>query len=224
MSNVLLFIVFVIAVINWYAVARGNRKLEYFAKPATMVALLAWLWVETAFQGFTLWFALGLVFSLAGDVFLMLPRDQFIAGLVSFLLAHLAYLVGFNTTAPPLNLPTLIVTLLVLLTTSQLYRRIAAGLQASGNTSLKIPVLTYSLVISLMLISALLTFIRNTWLPASALLAGGGAFLFYLSDAILAWNKFVFPLKNGRVYNMVTYHLGQILMTMGVAIQFLGRH
>ena len=38
----------------------------------------------------------GLVFSLAGDVFLMLPSDQFMAGLVSFLIAHLFYIAAFT--------------------------------------------------------------------------------------------------------------------------------
>src|SRR5207249_662545 len=37
-----------------------------------------------------------LVLSMLGDVFLMLPRDLFVAGLTSFLLAHLAYVVGFR--------------------------------------------------------------------------------------------------------------------------------
>ena len=37
----------------------------------------------------------GLVCSLAGDVFLMLPEERFVEGLVSFLLAHIAYVVAF---------------------------------------------------------------------------------------------------------------------------------
>ena len=36
-----------------------------------------------------------LVLCLAGDVFLMLPADRFVPGLASFLLAHLAFTVGF---------------------------------------------------------------------------------------------------------------------------------
>jgi uncharacterized membrane protein YhhN len=39
----------------------------------------------------------GLLFSLAGDVFLMLPSDRFIAGLVSSLFAHLFYIVAFTS-------------------------------------------------------------------------------------------------------------------------------
>ncbi len=74
----------VLAVLDWIAVAGGWKKLEYFTKPATMVALLAFMVQNGGLSGGMLWFTLGLAFSLAGDVFLMLPRDRFIAGLVAF--------------------------------------------------------------------------------------------------------------------------------------------
>ena len=38
----------------------------------------------------------GLLFSLVGDVSLMLPNERFIQGLVSFLVAHLCYIVAFT--------------------------------------------------------------------------------------------------------------------------------
>ena len=40
------------------------------------------------------WFVAALVLCLAGDVFLMLPKDLFVAGLASFLLGHLCYVAG----------------------------------------------------------------------------------------------------------------------------------
>src|SRR3546814_4779076 len=42
------------------------------------------------------WFIAALVLSLAGDVFLMLPKDLFVFGLRSFLLGHIAYVVGMH--------------------------------------------------------------------------------------------------------------------------------
>ena len=42
------------------------------------------------------WFVAALVLSLAGDVFLMLPQDLFVFGLGSFLLGHIAYIVGMH--------------------------------------------------------------------------------------------------------------------------------
>jgi uncharacterized membrane protein YhhN len=222
-----------IGIVDWFAVARGWRRVEYVAKPATMLALLAFVGMNGGFgplgdSGTTmLWFAVGLLFCLAGDVFLMLPKNFFIAGLIAFLTGHIFYIIGFNP-LPPLKPPQLlvagIVTLLVLLTSTQLYRRIAQGLEHGGNHKLKMPVLVYTLVISVMLISAIFTLLRGGWKPFHSLAATAGAALFYLSDAILAWDRFVCPLPNGRVKNMITYHSGQFLLTLGAALHFLPKN
>jgi hypothetical protein len=47
-----------------------------------------------------------------------------------------------------------------------------------------------------------------------------GAFLFYLSDIVLAWHKFVNPFKHGRIYNIALYHLAQIMLVAGVIVQY----
>ncbi|MCI0519743.1 MAG: lysoplasmalogenase [Chloroflexi bacterium] len=217
----LLWIALIIALLDWIAVARQVKTLEYFAKPAVMLALLAWMAVNGALSGHLVWFALGLLFSMGGDIALMLPKEQFILGLISFLIAHLAYLVGFNQTLPALSLPTLIMAVLVGVTAARLYRAIAAGLAASGRNALRTPVLAYSSVISLMLLSALLTLVRPEWEAVASLFAGGGAILFFLSDSILALNKFVRPIQNGRLIVIITYHLGQALIIYGAMSQFL---
>jgi uncharacterized membrane protein YhhN len=185
-----------------------------------MIFLLIWLGQTTGFKGHLIWFALGLVFSLAGDVFLMLPREQFMAGLVSFLLGHLAYIVGFNSSLPRINLPLIILTLLVAGTAVQIYRRIAAGLTSGGKGRYKPPVLIYTIVISAMVLSALLTLVRQEWQPLHALIVAAGALLFFLSDTLLAWNKFVAPLANGRLKVIIAYHLGQLLIALGASAHF----
>jgi uncharacterized membrane protein YhhN len=219
-----LWIAIFVAIVDWIAVARNWRRIEYIAKPAFMVILLVWLGGYIGFKDHIIWFALGLIFSLAGDVFLMLPKERFIAGLISFLLCHLAYLIGFNSTFPPFNLPVLFLAILVAVTAIQIYRRIAAGLKSGGNEQLRIPVLIYSIVIGLMLLSATITLVRPDWQPTPALIVSGGALLFFLSDTLLAWNKFVTPLPNGRVLVMVTYQLGQLLITLGAALRFLNNY
>lgn len=221
MADILLIAAVAIAILDWAAVARHNSRLEYFAKPGVMVALLLWVGVQGGFSGQMIWFALGLFFSLWGDVFLMLPKEQFIAGLVAFLLGHLAYLVGFNASLPPANLPSVLMAVGVGVTAARLYRGIAAGLLRSKQVSLRTPVLAYCVVLSLMLLSALLTLVRAEWETGAALLASAGALLFFISDALLAWNKFVTPLPNGRMAVIVTYHIGQILIALGAAAQYL---
>ena len=214
--NILLGFVFLSAVLDWYAVYKGWKKLEYFLKPLTMVFLFIFLLTSTGLQGFTLWFGIGILFSLAGDIFLMLPKEQFIAGLVAFLLAHLAYIIGLNQSFPPLDAFGILMAVVLGMTAAKLYKNIEAGLVKQGKEKLKKPVLAYTAVITIMLLSAFLTLSRPDWDTRAAMTVSIGAALFMLSDAILAWNKFVQPIKNGRVMNMAAYHLGQIILIYGV--------
>ncbi len=216
-----IWIALILAAADWIAVANKWKLLEYVAKPGVMIALLIWVWQAGGLQTWMTWFALGVICSFLGDIFLMLPREQFIPGLVSFLLAHICYLIGFNDSFPPLNVVSLILAVLVGITAFRLYRTIATGLIASGNEGLRFPVLLYSIVISLMLLSALLTLVRKDWLAIHALLAAGGALLFFLSDSLLAWNKFVEPVHQGKLLVTITYHLGQIMIILGAGLHYI---
>jgi len=221
MAYLFMILALILALVDWISVAKNWRKVEFFAKPAVMLALLAWIGLNNGFQGPMLWFALGVFFSLGGDVFLMLPREQFILGLISFLIGHVCYLIGFNSTGLFFNFPLAIVILVVAAAASQIYLKISAGLRASKKDSLRIPVFVYTIVISLMLISALATLIRPDWRFSAAAIASSGALLFFISDTLLAWNRFVKPLPRGRLYSIIPYHLGQIGIVLGAALYFL---
>jgi uncharacterized membrane protein YhhN len=217
-----IIIVVAVAVVDWIAVAKGWKKIEYIAKPWTMAALFLVLALVGRFSSLPLiFFGLGILFSLAGDVFLMFSDRWFIPGLVSFLLAHVFYIVGFNIPLPVVS-PTwaLVLALVLAFSAARLLRPIVAGLAAKGQRKLVGPVIIYGVVITLMLLSAMLTLFRLEWKATPAALVSVGAMLFFYSDAILAWIKFVAPIKNGRMMNMITYHLGQIALIAGVLIQF----
>ena len=47
-----------------------------------------------------------------------------------------------------------------------------------------------------------------------------GAILFIFSDTLLAWNKFVKPIRRGRLALMIAYHLGQMALIAGAKGQF----
>ncbi len=220
-ASVLLALVFAAALTDWIAVARGWRKVEYAAKPGTLVLLFAWLVLVSRLQGVLLWFGVGLLLSLAGDVFLMFSERWFIPGLAAFLLAHVAYIVGFNIPFPNVSpVWSLGLAIILALTSARLLRRIAAALMAKGLRRLVGPVLLYGMVISLMLLSAWMTLFNPEWTTSSSFLASAGAVLFYISDVILAWDRFVAPIRYGRAINMVAYHLGQIGLIVGVVMQF----
>jgi uncharacterized membrane protein YhhN len=95
-ATALLVIAVVLAVLDWVAVARGDTRLEYAAKPGATLALAAMAaTMDAAHTDTQALFVLALLASLAGDVFLMLPGDRLVPGLASFLVAQLLYTAGF---------------------------------------------------------------------------------------------------------------------------------
>lgn len=210
----------ILALIDWVTVARRQKRLEYVFKPATLVVVLIGAWLLTR-EPHDAWqarfFLLGLAFSLAGDVFLMLPGERFfLPGLAVFLLAHLCYIVGLNPTLPPC--PALVFLVVVAVVGVTLDRPIVASLRRQGQTSLLVPVAIYSLVLSLMLFSAWATLFRPEWTPPRQALVITGASLFFASDAMLAWNRFVAPSFWLRMLVIVTYHLGQMALVTSIAL------
>ncbi len=206
------------ALLDWYAVARRLTRLERAAKPAALALLALWFWLAapTLQQSFMVAFAAGLLFSLAGDIFLLFPGAHFLKGLIAFFLAHLAYLAAFNPGGPRLEARTYWLAAGIAILAYFLTRRIVAGLRTSGRDSLVVPVILYAVVLSLTLWSTLATLFRPEWPPQGAALAAAGGALFFLSDALLAWNRFVQPLRHGRLANMVSYHLAQGCMAFGL--------
>ena len=103
---------------------------------------------------------------------------------------------------------------------SVVMRRIINSQLSRGLKKLVNPTRFYAGLISLMLLSALWTLFRADWTLGSALLVSLGAVLFYTSDLTNAWVRFVNPVRSGRVLVMVTYHLGQFLLMLGVVLNF----
>ena len=225
MSFILIGLAFILAVIDWLAVAFRWKKIEYFAKPGVIVALIAWLTVNGGYQGQLLFFIIGLGFSLAGDISLMLPKGSFLAGLVFFLIAHVFYILGFNFTIPQFSFAGLVILILIGINTVEISRRIIKGCVAQGKDFLRIPVLIYTFVISIMVFSAILTLVRPNieWVPLASLLVSLGAILFFISDTLLSWNRFVTPFKNADLSVIITYHIAQITIILGAGINFLTR-
>lgn len=211
----------VFAALESLALWKKWNRLEYIAKPAVMVILFIWLWTTTGLTSVPLWFGIGILLSLTGDIMLMISLDRlFLAGLVAFLLAHIAYLIGFNIPIPEISSWGIFLAIIIGLGGSRVMRRIIAPLALKGQARMRMPVIIYSVVISLMLLSAMMKMTDIIWNTQAAVLVSIGAFFFYLSDIILAWNKFVAPIQYGRIYNIGAYHLGQIMLIAGVIAQF----
>ncbi len=215
-----LILALIFASLEAVAVSKNLQRLEYIAKPAVMVCLFLWLYSSTGLQGNAPWFGAGILFSLAGDVLLMLSDGLFLFGLIAFLFAHISYITGLREGLAANNAWSLILLIIIAINVSRLIRRIIGAIRARGENKLVIPVVIYGTVISVMLYTAMSTMYDPAWKTSAALFVSLGAFLFWISDLILAWNKFVSPVKNGGVLNIALYHLGQIGLIAGVIYQF----
>ena len=219
--NIFLITAFIFAALEALALQKQWFKLEIIAKPGVMISLFLWLWQSVGLDGSLLWFGAGILLSLVGDVLLMISLDKFfLGGLVAFLLAHIAYIVGFNIPIPAMDFFGIVFAVMIGLGGARIIRRILDRLPATGNGRMRLPIIVYSTVISVMLLSAMMKLTDISWNANAAALVAVGAFFFYLSDIILAWNKFVAPIQHGRIYNIAAYHLGQIALIAGVISQF----
>ena len=146
------------------------------------------------------WVLVGLWLSLAGDVALLWPTAGFLPGLVSFLLAHLAYLVAFTrhqrfgTWWPAFAA--------YALAAGMILWRLWPGLPGA----LQAPVIAYVICLASMAAQAAVLWRRGE--PRGGVLAIGGA-LFVMSDALLATDKFAGPLPLASLWILTTYWAAQ---------------
>jgi len=195
-----------VAAADWFAVATSRRTLEYFAKPAVMLGLVAVAaTLEPVSQVERLFFVAALALGLLSDVFLMLPRDMFLAGLVAAFVEHVAYIAGFR--ARDFHVILLAVALVVALVSVAVVMPVVYRALRKDQPSLVLPVIAYVAVFVVMVATAGGT---------GSYVALGGALLFFYSDALLAWNRFVSPVGWGRFVNIIAYHSGQALLVLSL--------
>jgi uncharacterized membrane protein YhhN len=196
----------VMAVGDWLAVSLDNRVLEYIFKPLTMVALICVATsLDPSSDAARVLLVIGLVLSLAGDIFLMLPSDLFVPGLASFLLAHISYVVALALLGVSVG-GMIIGLVLAAIAAVVIGLRIIDGATAS-DAALRVPVIAYMGAISTMVMFAFGT---------GAFFAIVGALLFFVSDAVLGWTRFVRQFERSRNLVIVTYHLGQMGLVLAL--------
>jgi len=155
----------------------------------------------------------GLVFCLGGDVFLALPgKKMFLYGLVSFLLGHVFYGVAFFHTAG-VNLWTLAGLAVSLIVSSGVYLVLQSHLG-----SMKIPVICYILVITIMVVGAWSMAGADELQWAGRLAAFAGAVGFYVSDVFVARQRFLKTDFVNRLIGLPLYYSGQFLLAFSVGI------
>lgn len=198
------------------AIHYNLTNLRFVTKPLLMIIIGLFSWQQAIVdKKIKLFLLLAIGFSLAGDIFLLFEKNyhsNFIFGLISFLLAHIFYILLFlhirksQRSVRRWN-PLFIAVLL-------LYIAILFYLLDPYLGALKIPVIIYSLVLSFMMIAAYhsFNFTKNKgggWVIS-------GAFFFVVSDSLLAINKFYTPLAIAGIAIMITYALAQLFIAIGI--------
>lgn len=153
-------------------------------------------------------FALGLLLSAVGDVCLIgRGRAAFLGGLVSFALAHVAYV--FASLALGVGRGTSIAAAVVL---SVVALRVWRWLSPHVPKAMRWPVRGYIVVITAMVACAL-----GAWSHGAPVGLALGATLFFLSDLAVARERFVVTSTLNRLWGLPAYYAGQLLIAGAAA-------
>jgi uncharacterized membrane protein YhhN len=189
---------------------RGLRAGVWIAKPIAAAGFVAAALAAGATESaYGRWILAGLLLSALGDV-LLIPRDSrgaFLAGLGSFLLGHVAYVLAFALRG--LDPTTAAVAAPAVLGASLLALR---WLLPHVPEAMRLPVLAYLVVISAMLVCAAGT-VGHAGRPAIF----AGALAFYLSDLAVARERFVAKGFDNKLWGLPLYFGAQLVLASTVA-------
>ena len=190
--------------------------LRYLTKPAITLSLIVFLWRGiNHMRRLKSLLMVALFFSLAGDIFLVLPAeagDYFIAGLLSFLLAHIMYIAAFFKLKNFRSMTAFFMIMLLLFYAMVIFKFIGGTLGA-----LQPYVLIYMVVLLLMVLTSSIRNIANGLQSYRLVLIG--ALLFMISDSILALNKFYAEFSYADLLIMLTYGCAQLFIVCGAMQQ-----
>ncbi|MBN2178245.1 MAG: lysoplasmalogenase [Deltaproteobacteria bacterium] len=192
----------------------GNRKAVIPTK--TILSLFFVITVIVQSHPVPLYYHLllaGLILCLIGDFFLALPQKaMFLAGLISFLLGHVLYVLAFFSVASMSGLiwPGVAVVLLISGSVFLWLRPHLGGM--------KVPVFFYVVIISLMVIGAWSLIIDGGLPIESRIVIFAGALLFYVSDIFVARDRFLKKEFLNRLIGLPLYYAGQFLLAFSVGL------
>lgn len=218
-------IVFLVIVISQLSsIYFGYSLLHVISKVLITLSLMVILVLKTKLKGrFHKRIFTGLIFAMMGDIFLLFDTNTsyFMAGLTSFLIGHLCYISAFYLdfrSAPELDkrgARIAIITGVVLSYASYFWLRPTLG-------PLRLPVLVYIFVITLMMMMAAFRNKRVNSLSFNLILTG--AFCFMASDALLAGSRFGHAFPSVDTLVMLSYMIAQYLIIVGATERKLLAH
>ena len=195
------------AILTILATYQGRRLTLYLFKPLTIVLiiLIALQSKNPTSPYYKQAIIAGLVFSLVGDIFLMLPGDRFIPGLVAFLAAHIFYIAAFMYESGRALSTWELIPFLI-------YGTLMLRLLWAHLKQMRGPVILYMTAILMM-----------GWVAASRWLLTGqagsrqafvGAILFIASDSVFALERFRGRFRSAQLLILSTYFAAQWLIAL----------
>lgn len=178
-----------------------NYLMRMIAKPIPLFVLISLIKPNTHYSKFIF---IGLIFSVIGDLLLEASPNFFVFGLVSFLIAHINYIIAFFGRNKK---PSLYIVIILLVYGVSLYWFLFPNLN-----KMAIPVLFYVLVILTMVWRAFAQRKFNKF----AIYALVGSLFFVFSDSLIALNKFYEIIPYSRGVIMITYWTAQFLIFSSV--------
>jgi uncharacterized membrane protein YhhN len=161
---------------------------------------------------------LGLFLCFWGDLFLIpASKKCFLTGLVSFLLGHVAYILAFMSYEDKAQVDLTLRSerpLLLDLLPIAIFSGIVFLWLRPKLGEMKIPVLVYVIVITVMVWSAWSVFRFSNEEPFRYILLG--AVSFYFSDLAVAIDRFVNSSFTNRLWGLPLYYLGQFLLALSI--------
>jgi len=217
MKKIALILFVLVAVAELIAVTFSMSLVHTMAKPLIMITLMGYYLLSVSERNY--FFVAALVFCWLGDVLLMFQGDEmyFIGGLVAFLSGHVLYVFSYRQMRDTKGFDTL-------LNTQKIRFSFPIILAGTGLVvvlfphlgELKIPVMIYALVITIMVMQALFRFGCTS--KRSFVLIFSGALFFMISDSLLAINKFMQYLPMASLLIMSTYITAQFLIVEGAIV------
>ncbi|WP_442892342.1 lysoplasmalogenase [Ensifer sp. MJa1] len=187
----------------------GWRWLHYLTKPTATLLLLVAVFknISASPRTYGNAVAIGLVFAAAGDAFLMLPGDYFLAGLICFLLTHCAYIFALTRDARFAAHPG-VFGLFALVAFA-----VVGGLWTALPPEMRIPVIIYAVALGAMAAQAISRRrqLKGTSQQETARLAAYGGLLFMISDSLLAYGRFRWQIPYTPLWVLGTYYAAQYL-------------
>lgn len=216
MKNTVFFKIYIVFSLSYLIILfLGYESLDCFLKPALIPLLSLGVYFNAKFPSQNILLS-ALAFSWIGDVILLfsdIAEIYFILGLISFLLSHLFYCVLFNRqNKEKIKRNAVIFVIGSILIAFYLIGMLSVLLPALGD--LKIPVIVYASVISIMLLFAYNGLL--IWKKNANQYVFTGAVFFVISDSILALNKFDAPIQKSSFIIMLTYLVAQYLIVTGI--------